>query len=62
MKNFKKGYLPIGQEITLSKKDYPTTPQKRAYEQNHIYLDSRIYHVCYDVYETGCDLLARGSE
>ena len=27
--NFKKGYLLIGQEITLFKKDCPTTSQKR---------------------------------
>ena len=29
MDNFKKGYLPIGHGITLSKKDCPTTPEKR---------------------------------
>ena len=29
MKNFKKGYLPIGLEISLSKKDCLTTPEKR---------------------------------
>ena len=27
--NFKKGYLSIGQEISLSKKDYPTTSEER---------------------------------
>ena len=29
MKNFKKGYLPIGHGITFFKKDYLTTPQER---------------------------------
>ena len=29
--NFKKGYLSIGQEISLSKKDCPTTSQKREH-------------------------------
>ena len=29
MKNFKKGYLSIGQRISLSKGDCPTTPQER---------------------------------
>ena len=29
MENFKKGYLPIGHEISLSKRDCPTTPQVR---------------------------------
>ena len=29
MKNFKKDYLSIGQEISLSKEDCPTTPQER---------------------------------
>ena len=29
MKNSKKGYLSIGHEITLSKKDCVTTPEKR---------------------------------
>ena len=29
MKNFKKSYLSIGHGITLFKKDYPTTPEKR---------------------------------
>ena len=29
MENFKKGYLPIGQEISLSKSDCLTTPQER---------------------------------
>ena len=29
MENFKKGYLPIGHGINLSKKDCPTTPQER---------------------------------
>ena len=31
MKNFKKSYLPIGHEISLSKKDCPTTPQEREH-------------------------------
>ena len=31
MANSKKDYLLIGQKISLSKKDYPITPQKRAY-------------------------------
>ena len=31
MKNFKKDYLPVGHEIFLSKRDYPTTPQEREY-------------------------------
>ena len=31
MKNFKKGYLSIGQEISLSKENYLTTPQKREH-------------------------------
>ena len=30
IKNFKKGYLPIGHEISLSKKDYLTTPQRES--------------------------------
>ena len=29
IKNFKMGYLPIGHEISLSKKDCPTTPEER---------------------------------
>ena len=29
MENFKKGYLPIGHVISLSKRDCPTTPQER---------------------------------
>ena len=29
MENSKRGYLLIGHEITLSKKDYPTTPKER---------------------------------
>ena len=29
MDNFKKGNLPIGHGITLSKKDCPTTPEER---------------------------------
>ena len=29
MENFKKGYLPIGHVISLSKKDCPTTPEER---------------------------------
>ena len=29
MENSKKGYLPISQKISLSKKDYPTTPEER---------------------------------
>ena len=29
MENFKKGYLPIGHEISLSKKDCLTIPQER---------------------------------
>ena len=28
---FKKGYLPIGHGITLSKKDYPITPEERKH-------------------------------
>ena len=31
MINFKKGYLPIGHGITLSKKDYSITPQEREH-------------------------------
>ena len=31
MENFKKGYLPIGYGISLSKKDCPTTPEKREH-------------------------------
>ena len=31
MENFKKGYLPIGHGIQLSKKDCVTTPEERAY-------------------------------
>ena len=31
MKNSKKDNLPIGYGITLSKKDYPTTPQEREH-------------------------------
>ena len=30
MKNFKKGYLPIDHEITLSKKDCPTTQERKC--------------------------------
>ena len=29
IKNYKKGYLLIGHEISLSKKDYPTTSQEK---------------------------------
>ena len=29
MENFKRGYLPIGYEIFLSKKDCSTTPEER---------------------------------
>ena len=31
MENFEKGYLPVGYEISLSKKDYPITPHKREH-------------------------------
>ena len=31
MENSKKGYLPIGHGITLSKKDYATTPKEREH-------------------------------
>ena len=31
MENFKKGYLPIGHEISLSKKDCPTTLEERKH-------------------------------
>ena len=31
IENFKKGYLPIGHGISLSKRDCPTTPQEREY-------------------------------
>ena len=31
MENFKKDYLPIGHEISLSKKDCPTTPEEREH-------------------------------
>ena len=31
MENFKKGYLPIGQGISLSKKDCSTTPEEREH-------------------------------
>ena len=31
MKNFKKGYLLIGQEVFLSKRDCLTTPQEREH-------------------------------
>ena len=31
MDNFKKGYFPISHEITLSKKDCPTTPKEREH-------------------------------
>ena len=31
IENFKKGYLPIGHEISLSKRDCPTTPQEREH-------------------------------
>ena len=31
MENFKKDYLSIGHKISLSKRDYPTTPQEREH-------------------------------
>ena len=31
IENFKKDYLPIGQKISLSKSDCPTTSQERAH-------------------------------
>ena len=37
MKNFKKGYLPIGHEISLSKEDYPITPQAREHMNKILY-------------------------
>ena len=46
MKNFKKSYLPIGHEISLSKSDYPITPQEREHMSRISYastVDSIIY-------------------
>ena len=37
MENFKKGYLPIGQKIFLSKKDCPTTLQEREHMSKILY-------------------------
>ena len=37
MENFKKGYLPIGHGISLSKRDYPTTPQEREHMGRILY-------------------------
>ena len=59
MENFKNGHLSIDHEITLFKKDYLTAPQER--ERDPIYFDSRIYHVCYDVYEIRCGLFTKDS-
>ena len=50
MKNFKKGYLPIGQEIFLLKSDYPTTPQEREHMSRIPYasiVSSIIYAMTY---------------
>ena len=50
MKNFKKDYLPVGHEIFLSKRDYPTTPQEREYMSRVSYastMDSIIYTMTY---------------
>ena len=46
MENSKKGYLPIGQEISLSKGDCPTTPQEREHMSRVSYastMDSIMY-------------------
>ena len=37
MENSKKGYLPIGQEISLSKSDCPTTLQEREHMSRILY-------------------------
>ena len=37
MDNFKKSYLSIGHRITLSKKDYPTTPKEREHMSRILY-------------------------
>ena len=38
MKKFKKGYLLMGHEITLSKRDCPTTPQERKHMSKISYI------------------------
>ena len=46
MENSKKGYLSIGHEISLSKRDCPTTPQEREHMSRIPYasiVDSIIY-------------------
>ena len=46
MENSKKSYLPIDHEISLSKRDYPTTPQERECMSRVSYtsiVDSIIY-------------------
>ena len=50
MKNFKKGYLPIGHRISLSKKDYPIIPQERERMSRVLYastVSSIIYIMTY---------------
>ena len=46
MENSKKGYLPIGPGISLSKRDSPTTPQERE-RMSHIPYASAVGSIMY---------------
>ena len=46
MENFKKGYLSIGQEIFLSKRDCPTTSQERE-RMSRVPYDSAVGSIMY---------------
>ena len=55
MKNFKKSYLSIGHEISLSKKDCPTTPQERE-RMNRISYTSTVDSIMYTMTYTRSDV------
>ena len=55
MENFKKGYLPIGHGIFLSKRDCPTTPQERE-RMGRISYASAVGSIMYAMTCTGPDV------
>ena len=55
MENSKKGYLSIGRRITLSKKDYVTTPEEREHMSRILYA-STVGSIIYAVTCTRSDM------
>ena len=62
MKNFKKGYLPIGHGFSLSKRIVRQHLKRESVWVEFICFSSEIYHVPYDMYMIRCGILTRGSE